>query len=204
MTEHVGRYDEHVSRLREWDSELAEPGAAGWLLTVLDRGQASLHLNLAYVTAFLRYFDYEDEPDDAHVDRARVALAALEEELASFRVRDFGDIPENAEQCLRNVQGVDVFISLARSGLTDLPTLRARLTEAPDSRGVIRLLDEARERDRRLIAESPGADESVRVAWFRGRTRRRPVPPERETARIRAPSWGISSERTRAGGRKGV
>jgi len=146
MADHTERYDRWLASYRGLMKELPDPERGRWLEAVLARGADNLHINLAYVTAFLRYFDYEDNADDDRRSRAARAVGELEQELPRFTGR-----------LTQIVQGIEVFLTFARRGLDEPDALRAELAEAPDEAAVARVLDQARERDERLIESATNA-----------------------------------------------
>jgi len=155
MAEHTARYDRWLDSYRGWLAELADPERGRWLEAILARGQDALHINLAYVTGFLRYFAYADEPTDETRARAAAAVDALEPALKQFRARMSSAVLDFTSA--DNVQGIDEFLKFARRGLADLEAAERAMAAAPDDAGVARILDEARRRDEALIAAHPDA-----------------------------------------------
>ena len=155
MRENTERYDRWLESYRGWMRELPDPQRGQWLEVILERGQYALHINLAYVTAFLRYFDYEDNPDDVYLSLAKAAVTRLEEELELYRRRsaDYG----NRYMSAANVQGIDEFLKFVRRGMDDLEGAKRAMAEAPDDAGVARILDDAQVRDADLIDSTSNA-----------------------------------------------
>jgi hypothetical protein len=161
MSVHVDRYDAWLKSYREWMKELPKPEVGQWLELVLDRGQASLHLNLAYVTAFLRYFDYEDGGDAEH---ARDALSALEAEVSAFRARTWEDASKYILDSFANLQGIEELLRFGARGLDDRDGTKQAMLRAPDEKVILDILAEGRKTDTGLI-ESAGKDADVVATW---------------------------------------
>ncbi len=164
MSVHVDRYDSWLESYRGWMSELPEPEAGRWLELVLERGQASLHLNLAYVRAFLRYFDYEDHDDAERRERARAALAALGEEVSGFRDRTWEQASDYILNSFANLQGIDELLRFAARGLEDRDALTQAMRDAPDDEAGLAMLADARDADIALL-EASGTDAVVVARW---------------------------------------
>jgi hypothetical protein len=164
MSDHVERFDRWLSSYREWMSELPDPATGRWLELVLERGQGSLHLNLAYVTAFLRYFEYEDSGDPDDRERARVALTALEAEVSEFRVRTWEDASAYILDSFANIQGVDELLRFAARGLDDKDGVKEAMHRAPNDAAVLDILAEGKATDTALI-ETAGEDAIVIATW---------------------------------------
>jgi len=159
MISHTARYDEWVESFRKWLGDLDDPENGRWLDVILTRGQDYLHINLAYVKAFLRYFDYVDNRDEEHRKIAQKAYDELLPELKRFVNRP-NAVPNDVNS---NVQGIDEFVRFAADGLKDIDAAEKAMSEAPDEEGVIELLREARERYETAAASA----DSVEVGrWF--------------------------------------
>jgi len=146
MSEHTARYDRWLDSFRAWMRELDDPERGRWLETILARGQDYLHINLAYVTAFLRYFDYEDNRDGGRRESCVAAVRELEKELERFQSRS-SEI----------VQGIEEFLKFARRGLEDIDALERAMARLPNEAEVERILREAQRRDAEAIERNPKA-----------------------------------------------
>ncbi len=155
MDEHTARYDRWLDSYRTWVKELPDPDRGRWLDVILARGRDALHINLAYVTAFLRYFDYEDNTDELHRERAVEAVHELEEELKGFRSRSL--LSKSSFMAADNVQGIVEFLRFAKLGLEDVDRLKEQMANAPDEEEMQRIIEEAKKRDESLIEQNPDA-----------------------------------------------
>jgi hypothetical protein len=151
MSTHTQRYDEWLESYRGWLTELPDPEQGRWLETILVEGQDNLHINLAYVLAFLRYFDYTDNPDQEHQQIAKDAIVALLPELERFK-----------SVSTETVQGIEVFLEFAERGLNDLKTTEADMARRLDDDGVTKLLQEARDSDGAAIDAASDASQVFR------------------------------------------
>jgi len=129
---HWRRAERHVP-----DRALAEQTTSALLL-----GQAFLALNAAYVTAFLRYFEYEENP----TDKTRSLAWRCLENLSRAR-RDYLEHKGNF-----SLLGIEHFLECARLGLSDAQAL-ARLRRAPSEAELHQRARQAMEQDARLLRE---------------------------------------------------
>ncbi len=162
MSDHVARYDRWLESYREWSKELPAPERGRSLGIILERGQASLHLNLSYVTAFMRYFDYEDHPNRSRRAATKKALKGLRKEVKGFRKRTFEQASDYILNSFANVQGIDELLRFATAGLGNPRALKSRMLEAPDDDGVLAILRSARDEDSGLIALETGSQPCAR------------------------------------------
>lgn len=160
-------FDRWRDEFRRWIRGIDDPARGEWLTDVLDYGKDVLHLNLAYVRGFLRFFDFADAARVGGSSRyrtiAETAVAELEAELQRYREsREQSDyvVRFNAAE---NVQGIEVFLRLARQGLSDLSALIAAMRNSPDDEGVIRMLNDAKRRDEQRLKDAP--DAQLLVQW---------------------------------------
>ena len=170
IDEYTTRYDGLLESYRGWVEELPDPTSGEWLERILARGKYALHINRAYVTAFLRYFEYEDSSDGARRTQAVDAIAALTDELALYRERSasYGSSYMDAA----NVQGIVEFLEFAEKGIDDPEAVKRAMAGAPDESGVKRILDERLASDAELIDSAP--DPYLFCTW-RGRVDGRDV-----------------------------
>jgi len=114
--------------------------------TSLFQGRVFLGLNVAYVTAFMRFFKYEEEATEAARTEARRQLARLRKALKAYKDK----------VGWYNTIGIDTFLGLASAGLVDLKRYKDMLARAPDASQIQGMLLEARKFDQ-AAAERPDA-----------------------------------------------
>ncbi len=167
MDDATKRFDRWFDDYRRWLHELDEPERGDWMIPILQWGSDILRLNLAYVSAFLRFFDFADAAraggDTRYRDRAVAAIEELESELENFRASRAESDYNPAFPAAENVQGIDVFLSFAKPGIDDLAGVITSMRNAPDEAAVRRMYEEARERDTALLEKHE--DAQVLVRW---------------------------------------
>ncbi len=160
MDEYTRRFSAWLQEYRGWIKELPDESKGTWLLLILERGERALWMNRAYVRAFLRYFDYEDNSDEDHRRLATLAVEELERQLKDFESVSYEGVPGVGQYLgfhSTNTQGIRVFLDFARKGLRDLAALRADFAEGLDDAGVRALLARSQAENRRTVETQPDA-----------------------------------------------
>jgi hypothetical protein len=167
MGDATARFEKWYEQYGRWLRELDDAECGVWLGETLQWGQDVLRLNLKYVTAFLRFFDYSDAAraggDTRYLDKARRAVDALEDQLGAFNVSRMASSYRPNFTGAEQVQGINVFLGFARKGLDDLAGLITTMRSAPDDQGLRELFDRRRAEESELLAENP--DAPTIVTW---------------------------------------
>jgi hypothetical protein len=143
------RYDRWLASYREWIKDLPDPTDGAWFDEILVRGSIVLHMNRAYVTAFLRFYDWMDNRDEEHREKAVGAFAILEKEHAVFWTYRFDEtgVGKFRGYASANTQGIDTFMEYAKPALDDLDGAIAKLMKRPGPGEVAGFLDESQVSD---------------------------------------------------------
>lgn len=104
-------------------------------------GRSFLAANVAYVTAFMNFFRYEEEGTDRSRRAAARSLRRLKKALGRYM-----ETPGSFDPL-----GIETFIGLADQGLSDLEAYRSRLEEAPNEFEKEEILSSARKTDEKLV-----------------------------------------------------
>jgi len=124
-----------------------------WAHDSLDLGEAFLALNVAYVKAFLRYFQYEETLAPADRERARAALRALKPALSRY-ARAGGSF---------DTLGIREFMTRAAAGLRSQRAAQAMLS-APSERDLLKAIEGAMAEEAKALK---GARKRVKLLEWR-------------------------------------
>ena len=167
MEESTRSFERWHERFRGWMKDSGEPERGKWLDEILTWGESILRLNLCYVDAFMRFYDYADASraggDTRYRDRAAAAIEALEKELVAFNESRATSTYKPGFSAADNTQGIDVFLEFARPGLDDLAAVIDGMRSAPDDAGVRGVLDAAAQADVERLEQHP--DAPIIVEW---------------------------------------
>ena len=165
MADTVARYDGYVEEVRSWRDGVLK-GEGEWFEHILVRGGGTLHINKAYVDAFLLTFNYMDEGGDDLLKAAQESLKVLAEELERFNSVSWRDVPGCGQYygfASDNVEGIEVFLGFAEECLRAPESLRQRMAEEADADRIEAVLSAAQRNDDAAVTEQP--DAPVCFSW---------------------------------------
>ena len=136
-------YEEMLSLFRQAKPHMTNKDTLRQVRTSLSQGKIFLALNVAYVTAFMSFFRYEEEATETSRKVANGEVLKLRKALQRYKekVGWFDTI------------GIDSFLELADFGLADLRSYRKMLKGAPGEFETQNILKEAREKDTALTRQ---------------------------------------------------
>lgn len=140
--EGLGIYDRMLGLFGQARPRISNKEALAKARVSMSQGRDFLALNMAYVTAFMRFFRYEEEATQQARRAARQDVLRLRKALGRYREK----------VGWYNTIGVETFLGLAETGLADLAKYREMLAKAPDAVGARDIMAQARRKDEALVA----------------------------------------------------
>ena len=152
LQEGLGIYDRMLRLFAQARARISNKEALGKARASMLQGRDFLALNVAYVTAFMRFFRYEEDGTPQAERATRQEVARLRKALKRYKEK----------VGWYNTIGVETFLGLADAGLADLAKYRDMLAKAPDAASTQAILKQARQNDQALVAR-PDAE---KVLYF--------------------------------------
>jgi len=133
-------YDRMLELFSKAKVSITGQGIRNEALQSLREGRLFLRLNVAYVSAFLHFFRYEDEESEEAHRKALGRVSALRKALEAYQ-RGGGRF---------ETIGIETFLELSRKGLEDLASYREMLDASPGAEEMRQTLTSGRRRDESL------------------------------------------------------